>query len=392
LRPTSLRNENAPSRRENFFNMRISAASVAAQLIVALVFGCAASLARAHPAPFSYLDVKLDDGVHGTLVVHDFDAAHELGLEKPAMLLDPAVAREHRDQLIALLEHRLRLRSESGPLTPTWGDIDILAERQSLRLPFTLDRSVRSTLDIDAVLFPYDPNHQTFINIYEHGELRQQAILDSQRQDVRFYAGTLQGRWAVVVTFVRAGVHHILVGPDHILFLLGLMLLGGTMWRLATIVTAFTLGHSVTLSLAALGILYLSPAIVEPAIALSIVVVGIDNLLVRRQRQSGSNGRDLRPWLAGAFGLIHGFGFAAVLIELGLPHEALGWSLAAFNVGVEIGQLFIVIALIALARLVAALPAYRQVHSERFLTVASLAVIVAGVYWLAQRLGITAVV
>jgi hypothetical protein len=125
---------------------------------------------------------------------------------------------------------------------------------------------------------------------------------------------------------------------------------------------------------------------------LSIVVVGIDNLLVRRQRQSGSNGRDLRPWLAGAFGLIHGFGFAAVLIELGLPHEALGWSLAAFNVGVEIGQLFIVIALIALARLVAALPAYRQVHSERFLTVASLAVIVAGVYWLAQRLGITAVV
>lgn len=372
--------------------MGTSAASIATQFVAALMLACASITANAHPAPFSYLDVNLDDSAHGTLVVHDFDAAHELGLAKPALLLDPAVAREHRDRLIALLEPRLRLRSELGPLTPTWGDIDVLPERQSLRLPFTLDRPVRGTLDIDAALFPYDPNHQTFINIYERGELRQQAILDSRRQDMRFYPGTLQGRWAVVVTFIQAGVHHILIGPDHILFLVGLMLLGGTLWRLATIVTAFTLGHSVTLSLAALGIVELSPSIVEPAIALSIVVVGIDNLLVRKQRQSGSSGRDLRPWLAGAFGLIHGFGFAAVLIELGLPREALGWSLAAFNAGVEIGQLFIVVALIAVARLAARLPAYRQVHGERFLTVASLAVIVAGVYWLVQRLGITAVV
>lgn len=370
--------------------MRIPAASIAAQLIAVLLFGCAANVALAHPAPFSYLDMNLDDAAHGTLVIHDFDAAHELGLTKPAMLLDPAVAREHRDELIALLEGRLRLRSETGPLRFSWGAIDVLAERQSLRLPITLDRPARSTLDIAASLFPYDPNHQTFINLYERGELKQQAILDSRRQGMRFYAGTLQGRSAVVATFVRAGVHHILIGPDHILFLLGLMLLGGTLWRLATIVTAFTLGHSITLSLAALGILSLSPAIVEPAIALSIVVVGIDNLLVRKQQRSGSSGRDLRPWLAGVFGLIHGFGFAAVLIELGLPREALGWSLAAFNVGVEIGQLCIVIAMIALARCAARAPAYRQVYGERFFTVASAAVLAAGVYWLVQRLGFTA--
>ena len=372
--------------------MRTTAALLAAQLIVALAFGCAATPARAHPAPFSYLDVTLDEGTRGTIVIHDFDAAHELGLATPAMLLSPAVAREHRDRLITLLESRLQLRSESGPLTPSWGDIDVLAERQSLRLPFKLDRPVRGTLDVTVALFPYDPNHQTFINIYERGELKQQGILDSRLQSMRFYAGTLQGRWAVVVTFARAGVHHILIGPDHILFLLGLMLLGGTLRRLATIVTAFTFGHSITLSLAALGIVSLSPAIVEPVIALSIIVVGIDNLLVRKQQKSGSGGRDLRPWLAGAFGLIHGFGFATVLLELGLPREALGWSLAAFNAGVEIGQLFIVVALIALGGAAARLPAYRQVYGERFLTVASTAVIAAGVYWLVQRLGFTATV
>jgi hypothetical protein len=94
--------------------------------------------------------------------------------------------------------------------------------------------------------------------------------------------------------------------------------------------------------------------------------------------------------MAAVFGLIHGFGFAAVLIELGLPQEALGWSLAAFNLGVEIGQLFIVFALLALGGLVARLPAYRVAHAERFLTLASMAVVAAGVYWLAERIGLTA--
>ena len=99
---------------------------------------------------------------------------------------------------------------------------------------------------------------------------------------------------------------------------------------------------------------------------------------------------DLRPWMAALFGLIHGFGFAAVLIEFGLPQAALGWSLAAFNLGVEIGQLFIVLALLALGHLVARLPAYRVAHAERFLTLASAAVIAAGVYWLAERIGLAA--
>jgi hypothetical protein len=131
---------------------------------------------------------------------------------------------------------------------------------------------------------------------------------------------------------------------------------------------------------------------VEPVIALSIIVVGVDALLVGQQRHSPATtrvaSRDLRPWLAGVFGLIHGFGFAGVLIELGLASGALGWSLAAFNVGVEIGQLSIVVAAIALASLARRLPVYRPAYAERFLTIAALAVIAAGVYWLAQRIGL----
>ena len=136
--------------------------------------------------------------------------------------------------------------------------------------------------------------------------------------------------------FVPAGVHHILIGPDHLLFLVGLLLLGGTIRQLLAVVTAFTVAHSITLSLAALNIVTPPARIIEPAIALSIVYVGADNLLVR-------GGRDVRAWIAFAFGFIHGFGFANVLREMDLPARALGWSLFSFNVGVEIGQLLVVV-------------------------------------------------
>ena len=103
-----------------------------------------------------------------------------------------------------------------------------------------------------------------------------------RRQTVEYYAGSTQGRLAVVRTFVLSGIEHILIGPDHILFLIGLLLLGGTLARLALIVTAFTIGHSITLSLAALDILSPPAYFIEPLIALTIVVVGADNLLVLR--------------------------------------------------------------------------------------------------------------
>ena len=222
--------------------------------------------------------------------------------------------------------------------------------------------------------------------MYEDGQLKHQASLDARDTGMKYYSGSMQGRWAVVRTYVQSGVHHILIGPDHILFLFGLLLLGGTLWRLLGIVTAFTIGHSITLSVAVLGLVRLPSSVVEPVIALSVVVVGVDNLLVRKQRSetdtSESSARDLRPWLAVVFGLIHGFGFAAVLQEFGLPREALAWSLAAFNIGVELGQLVIVFlvtgALLSLRRYSAAL-------AERCVPFGSAVVIAAGAYWFVQR-------
>ena len=362
-------------------------------LLVAAALLCA-SPAAAHPAPFSYLDLHLDgSGLSGTIVVHDLDAAHDLDVTNADTLLDPNTAARYRDALVTLLGPRLTLTLDGTPATITWGAIAVVPDRQSLRLSFTVSQSRPGRIGINAYIFPYDPIHQTFINIYEDTTLKLQLILDASHRDAEYYSGSTQGRWAVVKTFVLSGIEHILIGPDHILFLIGLLLLGGTLSRLALIVTSFTIGHSVTLSLAALDVLSPSARFIEPLIALTIVVVGADNLLVLRSRQRSSapsvalgssahSEADIRAWLAVAFGLIHGFGFAYVLKEFGLPQAALGWSLFAFNLGVEIGQLLIV-AVVAGALL---LVRRRSAAAARQIAlIGSIAVILAGVYWFIER-------
>jgi hypothetical protein len=250
-----------------------------------------------------------------------------------------------------------------------------LAADQALRLSFRVSREQPGAVTFDANLFPYDPNHQTFVNVYEGEALRQQFIFAADSDERTYYRGTAQGAFEVMKTFIPSGIHHILIGPDHILFLVGLLLLGGTWSALVRIVTAFTLGHSLTLSLAALDVFSPPPGIIEPAIALSIVFVGADNLV-------RGSGRDLRAWAALVFGLVHGFGFANVLREFGLPREALGWSLFSFNVGVEIGQLAIVV---VVASILAAVRRRSHAAGYRVAYAGSCVVIAAGTYWFVQR-------
>lgn len=362
--------------------------------VAAAVWALMATSVAAHPAPFSYLDLHLSErGVEGALIVHDLDVAHEVGVERPERLLDPAVANQYRDVLTRLMSERLNLLVDGQRASITWTGLETLPERQSLRLTFAAGDARPARVRVDAQLFPYDPIHQTFINVYEDDRLRHQAIIAKGRQSADYYAGTWQGAGAVLAAFVPAGMEHILVGPDHLLFLVGLMLLGGTLGRLATIVTAFTIGHSITLSLAALDVISPPASIVEPVIALSIVVVGADNLLVQRDRTNlaatvsqGRAPRDIRPWIAGVFGLVHGMGFASVLKAFGLPLTALGWSLFSFNLGVEIGQLAIVFAVALGLRAIAK----RDPAVARTLIVAgSVVVIVAGTYWFVERVFLT---
>jgi hydrogenase/urease accessory protein HupE len=263
-----------------------------------------------------------------------------------------------------------------------WAALEVLPERQSLRLPFTLAGPPPGHLRVEAVLFPYDPIHQTFINVYEQDTLRHQAIISLDRPSFDYYAGSVQGTWAVIRTFVSAGIEHILIGPDHVLFLIGLLLLGGSVKTLVTIVTAFTIGHSLTLSLAALDVFSPPARIIEPAIALSIVFVGADNLLVRRAQMP----RDIRAFVAAAFGLVHGFGFASVLREFGLPPTALGWSLFSFNLGVEIGQLGIVL---VVATALSAIRRRNPIAGDWVAVTGSVIVVVAGSYWFVERVFLT---
>jgi hydrogenase/urease accessory protein HupE len=348
---------------------------LAKRLLLALTVLMVAPLADAHPAPFSYLDLHIgNEAIDGTLVVHILDAAHDLGIATPEKLLDRATAYGNFDRLTSLLASRLTLRA-NGTLTIDWTDLGTIPERQAIQLHFRIHTPRPATLDIRALMFPYDRLHQTFVNVYEDGALRQQLVLSADNAQRTYYTGTTQGALAVIRTFVPAGIHHILIGPDHILFLIGLLLLGGGWKALLKIVTAFTVGHSITLSLAALSLVTPPPNIIEPAIALSIVFVGADNLV-------RGGGRDVRALIALTFGLVHGFGFANVLREFGLPREALGWSLFSFNIGVEIGQLFIVL---VVATALAVVRRRNEAVGMRVAYAGSVIVIAAGTYWFVQR-------
>ena len=333
--------------------------------------------ASAHPVPFSFVDVRIDkNALNVTLVAHIFDLAHDLNLTPQEDLLKTDVVRQRAAAMETMLTPRFWVAADGRRLTPQWtGPPEILAERQSLR--FTLSYPLGAapgTVQVAAIMFPYDPSHQTFLNVYE-GDALTQAILDRGRSEFQYFAGTRQGVWAVIRKFVPSGVHHILIGPDHLLFLVGLLLLGGSIRQLLIVVTAFTVAHSITLSLAALNLVSPPARVIEPAIALSIVYVGADNLLAR-------GGRDVRAWIAFAFGFIHGFGFAFVLREMDLPIRALGWSLFSFNFGVEIGQLIVVV---AVASVLGWLRARSEMMGRQVAFAGSLVVIVAGAFWLIKR-------
>ena len=151
----------------------------------------------------------------------------------------------------------------------------------------------------------------------------------------------------VLRDYGRLGIEHILTGPDHLLFVLGLLLLVAGPLMLLKTVTAFTVGHSITLSLAVLGLAKLPPDPIEIGIAASVLLLAVE--LTRRDAARASLMRRL-PWLlAGLFGLLHGLGFAGALSEVGLPEGEIPLALAAFNLGIEIGQLVFVAAVVTLA-------------------------------------------
>jgi len=179
----------------------------------------------------------------------------------------------------------------------------------------------------------------------------------------------------VFARYVVLGFEHIIPkGLDHILFVLGLFLFAVRLRPLLYQVTAFTLAHTATLALAITGIVRVNPAIVEPLIAASIVFVAVENILFTR----------MTPWrtaIVFAFGLLHGLGFASVLTEIGLDSSSLVTGLIGFNLGVELGQLAVILAALLLVGWAARKPWYRTYISNP----ASGAIAVVGAWWFVER-------
>ncbi len=206
------------------------------------------------------------------------------------------------------------------------------------------------------------------------GEISQRV---AQLEDPGFEARRTRSAPQEFRRFLLLGIQHIFTGYDHIAFLIGLLLLGGSVRELVKIVTAFTVAHSITLALAALSLLAPPVRVVEPLIALSIVFIGVENLWALRGQRAVQALRH-RWMVTFAFGLVHGFGFAAVLRELDLPRAVLATGLVSFNLGVELGQVCIVLAALPLLT--------RLRRTPRFALAASACVSALGAIWFLQRL------
>ena len=280
----------------------------------------------------------------------------------------------------AYVDQHVRLTGDGEKICPaTWGSAQ--AKNDHVVLSRTWQCPGDAALTYRVTLFhEIDPVSRHMVSV--EGDNNFIGLLGVQNPQMALTQAA-PSKWQTFLRYLVSGIEHIAIGYDHIAFLLAVIVLGRHFWPLFKVVTAFTVAHSITLTLAVLDIVTLPSGLVETLIAASIVYVALENFFVRDIRH--------RWWLTFAFGLIHGFGFASVLRTYGLPEDALGLALAAFNIGVEIGQLVVVlIAVIIWQAGIRTATAFGIQVTEKGERKASLmisgAVLIAGLYWLAQRL------
>ena len=362
-----------------------------------LLLWLAAGAACAHKPSDSYLSITVQDGgVSGRwdIALRDLDFAIGLDADGDGRITWGEVRARHAD-IAAFAAARLVLAADGQacPLSVGTQAVDEHTDGAYTVMPlrFACPAGAGKTLDtltIGYTLFAdIDPQHRGLLNLTVNGATRT-AIFGPQAAQQSF---ELRGasRLTQLLDYLREGVWHIWVGFDHILFLLSLLLpavglwagrrwqpverFGQAFWDVLRIVTAFTLAHSITLSLATLGFVSLPSRAVESAIAASVVLAALNNVF------PVFHGR--RWMVAFGFGLIHGFGFASVLVDLGLPQGALALALLGFNLGVECGQLAIVAAFLPLAYLLRRSWFYRRA----VLTGGSLLIAAVASAWLVER-------
>lgn len=301
--------------------------------------------------------------------------AHQAGISRGTWTLDGAVVeaelvlqRAESTAVREVVPSGLVVTVDGALCTPALlGDGAVEEDGHAWRLRFSCPREGRVTVELAALLARSSAGHRHL----------GRAITAAGAVDVVALAGASSfsfGEAAAITDYLRIGVEHILLGFDHLVFLFGLILVGGRLRSLLGVVTAFTVAHSVTLAVAVLGVWQPPSSVIEPLIALSIAYVGIENFFVRDAA---------RRWrITAPFGLVHGFGFAGALAEVGVPQGDVPLVLLLFNLGVEAGQL----AVLALALPVLSALRRKGWLAERATRVLSLAVIALGAYWFVERL------
>ena len=366
--------------------------------VLALVLGLAMHApAQAHKPSDSYLTITLADGAmtgRWDIALRDLDFAIGLDADGDGAITWGEVRARHAEiAAYALARLAVHVDGADGQVCTlevgaqavddhTDGSYSVLP--LAIRCPTAPKR-----LTISYRLFAdLDPQHRGLLNLQANGVARS-AVLGPQAP-VQTFDLKEASRLTQFLDYLRDGVWHIWIGFDHILFLLSLLLpavlmWGGRQWRAAEtfgaafwsvvrVVTAFTAAHSITLTLATLGYVSLPSRWVESAIAASVVLAALNNV------RPVFHGR--RWMVAFGFGLIHGFGFASVLVDLGLPRDALALALVGFNLGVECGQLAIVAVFLPLAFSLRRSWFYRRL----VMTGGSLAIAVLAAVWLCERL------
>jgi hypothetical protein len=361
--------------------------------VLTLLLLGAASGAQAHVASNSFLTVRVEDArLAGTLELALRDAEIAVGLDSNHDgKITWGEVRAAQGALAEYLHEHLQLSSPAGTCALRFLPVQVNERVDGIYLwqPFTAACPAaprRLTIDY-RILDQEDPSHRGLLTLLAAG-VGQTAVLGGARS-VQSFDLKHPALWSACVEYLQAGIWHIWSGIDHLLFLLSLLLPAvllrrGSRWQavpqaapaffgIVKVVTAFTLAHSITLSLAAFDIIHLPTRLTESAIAASIILGALNNVfpVVTESR-----------WrIAFAFGLLHGFGFAAVLSEMGLPQGARLVSLLSFNLGVETGQLAVVLAVMPLAYLLRGTRFYQRA----LLPWGSTAIAGLALLWLIQR-------
>ena len=312
----------------------------------------------------------------GTVLAHDPGlSAVEVRIFPDRIVAEVSFAAVDVDSNVA--EHLLEIKGDGQSLklrnftvqTPDTNSIHFILE---------FPNSSAAELHLSAFALEHLPRgHKQFFSVRDGaGKLLAERMLSAESKDLTITlqpdSGSSSERF---FRFLTLGIEHIFTGHDHLAFLLAVLLTGGSLLSNARVITSFTIAHSLTLALATFGVITLPATIVEPLIAVSIVFVGIENL-VRRQVAA--------RWLVTfAFGLIHGLGFAQILRELGIATMGIRGAvpLLSFNLGVELAQLSIAVLILPLIWRLQRRPTFMLKHVPAL----SLLITLAGVYWLLTR-------